>query len=121
MLMLWWLAGAALVVALAAFWAARRTARRLDLLTQSYWELRYEFTRLRGSEVDPASPARSGDDGPMRIAPAAAPSTAPQTSFVSLSSLKTGDAGKAGQAGQAGKAGKAGQAGQAGQAGKAGE
>jgi hypothetical protein len=108
MLMLWWLAGAALVVALAAFWAARRTARRLDLLTQSYWELRYEFTRLRGSAADPAS-AAGADDGPVRVAPPPAPSPAPQTSFVSLSSLKTGDAGQAGKAGQAAKTGNAGE------------
>jgi hypothetical protein len=99
--MLWWLAGAALVVALAAFWAARRTSRRLDLLTQSYWELRYEFTRLRGT-ADPASPA-GADDGPVRVAPPSAPSSAPQTSFVSLSSLKAGEAGKADKAGQAGE------------------
>ena len=43
----WIVAGVALVVALAAFAAVRRVHRKVDTLTQSYWELRYDYTRLR--------------------------------------------------------------------------
>ena len=54
---LWVVAGLALIVALAALAAARRAARRLETLNQSYWELRYDFTRLRSqvSRLDPES------------------------------------------------------------------
>jgi hypothetical protein len=97
MLMLWWLAGAALLVALAALWTARRAARKLELLTQSYWELRYEFTSLRGA----SEAGRS--DAPARLNQGGSAPGAPQTSFVSLSSLKAGDAGKAGKAGNEGE------------------
>jgi hypothetical protein len=96
MLMLWWLAGAAAVVSLAALWTARRASRRVDALTQSYWEMRYEFTTLRSQAADaPAAPPRLNQGG---NAPGA-----PQTSFVSLSSLKSGDIGKAGKAGNEGE------------------
>jgi hypothetical protein len=94
--MLWWLAGAALLVALAALLTARRTARQLALLTQSYWELRYEFTSLRGSSD------AGGGETPVRLNQGGSAPGAAQTSFVPLSSLKTGDAGKAGSAGKAG-------------------
>jgi type IV secretory pathway TrbD component len=43
----WIVAGLGLLVATIALALARRLARRLDALTQSYWELRYEYTRLR--------------------------------------------------------------------------
>ena len=38
----WLLTGAAVLVAAAAFAKARRLARRLERLTESYWELRYD-------------------------------------------------------------------------------
>ena len=97
MLMLWWLAGAALFVALGAVWAARRTARRLDALTQAYWELRYDFTKLRGAR------AGAEGDGPVRAAPPDAPAGVEEASFVSLASLKKQP--KAEQTGETGKAG----------------
>jgi hypothetical protein len=79
---LWVLAGLALLVALVALAIARRTARKLDALTQSYWELRYDYTRLRSqvSRLDPeqAEPAAAE-------APAAAPAT---VSFVPLASMR---------------------------------
>ena len=58
---------------------ARRVARKLDALHQSYWELRYDYTRLRSqvTRLDPGEP----EDEPA--APPASTST-----FVSLSSLK---------------------------------
>ena len=77
----WLLTGAAVLLAGAAFAKARRLAKRLDRLTESYWEQRYEHGQLRArvNRLDPeqqAAPAPEG--GP---APGA-------TTFVPLSSLK---------------------------------
>jgi hypothetical protein len=73
------LAGVALLVALWALTRARRAARRLDLLQQSYWDLRYEHGRLKSQvkrldpeEVEPAEPAANP----------------PSQTFIPLSSLK---------------------------------
>jgi hypothetical protein len=78
----WILIGTAVLLALAAFVRARRTAKRLERLTESYWELRYEFAQLRGrvNRLDPeqATPRAAGE-------PPAAPDA---TAFVPLSSLK---------------------------------
>ena len=43
----WVTAIVALGVAVAAWIRAGRVQRKLDALNQSYWELRYDFTRLR--------------------------------------------------------------------------
>ena len=77
----WIVAGAALLLALAALGAVRRSLRKIDALTQSYWELRYDFTRLRSqvARLDPEV-----QDEPA--APPPPPST--QVAFVSLSSMK---------------------------------
>ena len=76
----WLLTGAALLVAAAAFAKARRLARRLERLTESYWELRYEHGQLR---------ARVNRLDPDPSAPGAEPAAAPGvTAFVPLSSLK---------------------------------
>jgi hypothetical protein len=74
----WLLTGAALVLASLAFLAARRQSKRLERLTESYWELRYELGQLRArvNRLDPDQPART---------PAAEP---PATNFIPLSSLK---------------------------------
>jgi hypothetical protein len=80
----WTLAGLALAVALIALSSARRLSRKLEALTQSYWELRYDYTRLRSqvSRLDPEAAE----------APAAEPPAAPATvSFVPLSSMKKKD------------------------------
>ena len=80
------IAGLALLLALVAVAFARRLSRKLDALTQSYWELRYDFTRLRSqvARLDPESaPASGADAGP---APAA-----PDVSFVPLSSIRRKD------------------------------
>jgi hypothetical protein len=76
----WLLTGAALLLAGAAFLHARRTARRLERLTDSYWELRYEYGQLRSrlARLDPETPAE---------VPAPAPPPG-ATAFVPLSSLK---------------------------------
>jgi hypothetical protein len=76
----WLLTGAAVLLAAAAFARARRLARRLERLTESYWELRYEHGQLRArlNRIDP-EPSGAGPD------PTAAPGV---TAFVPLSSLK---------------------------------
>jgi hypothetical protein len=59
----------------------RRVNRKLDALTQSYWELRYDFTRLR-SQVARLDPGDSED-----VAPPPQPAST-QVAFVPLSSIK---------------------------------
>jgi hypothetical protein len=75
---IWSVAAIGLLVALVALAAARRAARRLDALTQSYWELRYDYTRLRSqlARLDPEQ------------AEAEAEPAAPTVSFVPLASIK---------------------------------
>ena len=67
----WLLVVIALVVALAAWVQARRTARQLADLTQMYWQLKFEHGELK-AKVDPPAPV----------------ATAPQSTFVPLSSIK---------------------------------
>ena len=76
----WVIAGVALGVALAAWMRAGRTARKLDALTQSYWELRYDFTRLRSqvARLDPGEPEQ----------PETPAAPAGQMAFVPLSSIR---------------------------------
>jgi hypothetical protein len=80
----WLLIGAALLFALGAFLRARRVARRLERLTESYWELRYEYGQLRArvTRLEPASDEQESD------APQNPARTAGATAFVPLSSLK---------------------------------
>ena len=79
----WIVAGVAVVLALAALGAVRRSLRKIDALTQSYWELRYDYTRLR-SQV-----ARLDPEQPPAPPPAAAPPAA--VTFVPLTSMKKKD------------------------------
>ena len=79
----WLLTGVSLVVAGIAFMKARRVARRLERLSESYWELRYEHgqlaSRLARLERPPNSagePADAHDQNGRNVA------------FVPLSSLK---------------------------------
>jgi hypothetical protein len=78
----WIIAGVALILAWAAWARAGRVARKLEALNQSYWELRYDFTRLRSqvSRLDPGVP----DEEEHAPASAAAQTVA----FVPLSSIK---------------------------------
>ena len=80
----WTIAGLGLVLALAALGWARRLSRKLDALTRSYWELRYDYTRLRSqvSRLDPETAETPAAEPP----PAPAP-----VSFVPLSSMKKKD------------------------------
>ena len=73
----WLLTGAACVLAVVALLVARRQTKRLERLTESYWELRYEHGQLRArvNRLDPE----------QQVAAAAEP---PATNFIPLSSLK---------------------------------
>jgi hypothetical protein len=84
----WILAGLALLLALAALASTRRLARRIDGLNQSYWELRYDYTRLRSqlSRLDPDPNAPNGE--PSDEAPGAPPGGLPAVSFVPLSTIR---------------------------------
>ena len=82
--MLPWMTAAvavAVAVAVASWMRAGRLARKFDALTQSYWELRYDFTRLR-SQVARLDPETAEADTP----PAEPPATG--VSFIPLASMK---------------------------------
>jgi hypothetical protein len=77
----WFVTGASLLVALIAFNQARRTAKRLDQLSQSYWELKYLNGELRVKLQQ-----LTGESAPQQTTtPTAAQG---RDSFVPLSSLK---------------------------------
>jgi hypothetical protein len=79
-MLLWGTAVVALLLAAAAWHRAGRLARKLEALNQSYWELRYDFTRLRSqvSRLDPESePAEAPPDAPRET-----------VAFVPLTSIK---------------------------------
>jgi hypothetical protein len=74
----WLLLGAVLMLAALAFERMRRLSKRLERLTESYWDLRYELGQLqsRVNRLEPEQPS----------APAPPP---PGTSaFIPVSSLK---------------------------------
>ena len=76
-----WLVTVAAILAAAVAWLkARRLSRRLERLTESYWELRYEHGQLRSrlNRLDPEDAALAAE--PTR--------TSGTTAFVPLSSLK---------------------------------
>jgi hypothetical protein len=76
---LWLLTGVALVLALAAWTKSRRLAKRLERLSESYWELRYEHGQLRArvNRID-----SQDTPAPESALPAGT------SAFVPLSSLK---------------------------------
>ena len=84
-MLLWVVAGVGLLLALAALAWVRRVSRRLDALTQSYWELRYEYTRLR-SQLSSLNP-----DQASLLEPETPPPAAPTVSFVPLSTIRKKD------------------------------
>jgi len=67
---LWLLTGAAFLAALGAFARVRRVSKRLERLSESYWELRYEHGQLRSriARLEPAQPVPGGYD-PARPVP----------------------------------------------------
>jgi len=80
-MLLWSTAVVALLLAAAAWIRAGRLARKLEALNQSYWELRYDFTRLR-SQVNRLDP----DAEPAEPPPTAA--SRETVAFVPLNSIK---------------------------------
>ncbi len=77
---LWLLSAASAGAAVVALVRTRRLAKRLERLTESYWELRYDHGQLRArvNRLDPDQPQAAADPGPVPG----------QTAFVPLSSLK---------------------------------
>ena len=76
----WLLTVAAFIVAGVSLAKARRVSKKLERLTETYWELRYDHGQLRArvSKLDPeTAPAEPKDE------PAAKPAN-----FVPLSSLR---------------------------------
>jgi hypothetical protein len=86
----WIVAGVALLLALAALGVVRRVSRKLDALNQSYWELRYDYTRLRSqvARLDPETAPASSDQTPSESPLPSQPAT---VSFVPLSSMRKKD------------------------------
>jgi len=77
----WFVTGASLLFALIAFNQARRTAKRLEQLSQNYWELKYLNGELRIKLQQ-----LTGESAPQQTTtPTAAQG---RDSFVPLSSLK---------------------------------
>jgi hypothetical protein len=84
--LLWLIVVLALLLAWASWARAGRLARKLDALNQSYWELRYDFTRLRSqvARLDPSEPEQQAEPQ--------GPASAGQTvAFVPLSSIRKKD------------------------------
>jgi hypothetical protein len=76
-------AGLGVLLALAAIAWLRRVTRRLEALTQSYWELRYDYTRLR-SQLSRLDPEQAAEPDPPPVPP-------PSVSFVPLSTIRKKD------------------------------
>jgi uncharacterized membrane protein YjgN (DUF898 family) len=79
----WVVAALGVLLALAALVWVRRVSRRLEALTQSYWELRYEYTRVR-SQLSRLDPEQAAEPEPP-------PAASPSVSFVPLSSIRKKD------------------------------
>jgi hypothetical protein len=82
----WLLIGAAVLLAATAWARARRASRRLDRLTDSYWELRYEYGQLR-ARLTALDPPQAGNP-PANDEPNPEAGPGRGTAFVPLSSLK---------------------------------
>ena len=87
MTLLWLVASAALVVAFLAWRKARSTARRLEQLSQMYWELKYQHGELRVQLQRLTSPDSHGVS-PRESATADVGAARPADGFIPLSSLK---------------------------------
>jgi hypothetical protein len=77
-------AGAAALVAVVALWRARSAAKRIERLSESYWELRYESGQLKArvTRLEVETGLREPSPDPEGGQPTAT------TTFVPLSSLK---------------------------------
>jgi hypothetical protein len=76
--------GCAVLLALFALWRARAAAKRIERLSESYWELRYESGQLKArvTRLEVETGLREPAPDPEARQPTAA------TTFVPLSSLK---------------------------------
>ena len=81
MILLWCVTGAALALACVAWSKARRTGRRLEQLTEMYWELKYQHGELRAQLQRPAG----GEPG---AAATPTPRSQPTEAFVPITSLR---------------------------------
>ncbi|MEP6594057.1 MAG: hypothetical protein ABJC51_10210 [Acidobacteriota bacterium] len=87
-MVLWLVAGLGLLLSAAALASSRRLSRRLDALTQSYWELRYEYTRLR-SQLARLDPEQAGTiPDAVSVTAQAGVEASPSVTFVPLSSIR---------------------------------
>jgi hypothetical protein len=82
MILLWLVAGTSLVVALIALSLARRAAKRLEQLSQNYWELKYQNGELRVQLQQLMGESTPQQSTTTPVAPQG------RDSFVPLSSLK---------------------------------
>jgi hypothetical protein len=87
----WVISGVALLLAVLALAMVRRLARQFSTLTSSYWELRYDYTRLR-SRLSRLDPEDAGDAAPAANAdaPPALPTSA-TVAYVPLSTIRKKD------------------------------
>jgi hypothetical protein len=78
-------AGLAVLVALLALWRARAAVKRIERLSESYWELRYESGQLKArvTRLEVETGLRDPTPDPEHRQP-----TSSTTTFVPLSSLK---------------------------------
>ena len=86
MIFVWFVAIAALLAAVVAWQKARSTARRLEQLSQMYWELKYQHGELRVQLQRLTSPD-AGAPASRSASPPEAPAR-PTDGFIPLSSLK---------------------------------
>ena len=70
-----------LLIALVAWRQGRRSAQRLEQLTQMYWELKYQHGELRVRLQGPPGSTPSSDASP-------APAASAGSSFIPLTTLK---------------------------------
>jgi hypothetical protein len=77
-------AGVAVLIAVLAAWRARGAAKRIERLSESYWELRYESGQLKArvTRLEVETGLREPSPDPESRQASAA------TTFVPLSSLK---------------------------------
>ncbi len=90
----WVVSGAALLLAIVALAMVRRQANQFRTLTKSYWELRYDYTRLRSrlARLDPdEGPAGDPAQDPGHGAAGAAAPAAATVSYVPLSTIRKKD------------------------------
>jgi hypothetical protein len=79
---LWIVTVASLLAAVVAVAQGRRLARRLEQLSQMYWELKYQHGELR------VQLQRLTGDAPPASQPASTPVARPPDGFIPLASLK---------------------------------